>query len=50
MGVLYVRVVAGYNLINADDVGFSDPYVRVTLGRKMKRTEVCGTCLSDSKF
>lgn len=46
VGVLYVRVVAGYNLINADDVGFSDPYVRVTLGRKMKRTEVINDSLN----
>eukprot|EP00929_Paragymnodinium_shiwhaense_P072812 TRINITY_DN36973_c0_g1_i1.p1 TRINITY_DN36973_c0_g1~~TRINITY_DN36973_c0_g1_i1.p1 ORF type:complete len:892 (-),score=250.65 TRINITY_DN36973_c0_g1_i1:160-2835(-) len=39
IGALYVKVLAGYNLTPADGSTSTDPYVRLTCGSKMKRTE-----------
>lgn len=46
VGAAYVRVVAGHNLIPADSNGSSDPYVRVWLGQRMKRTHIVGNSLN----
>jgi len=40
VGVVYVRIIAGHNLINTDSTGCSDPYVRVAVEGRTKRTEV----------
>jgi len=39
-GVVYIRIIAGRNLINTDSTGCSDPYVRVAVEGRTKRTEV----------
>jgi len=44
IGALFVQIIAGYNLVAADTNGTSDPYVRVTLGKRTQRTPViCDT-------
>ncbi|CAE7496208.1 Nedd4l [Symbiodinium natans] len=45
IGVLLVRVVAAYNLINADWFSLSDPYVKVKVGRQKQTTAVVDDCL-----
>jgi hypothetical protein len=46
IGAVYVRVVSARNLIAADSNGSSDPYVRVFLGQRMKRTHIVANSLN----
>lgn len=39
IGALYVRVIAGHNLISPRPSGCSNPYVAVQMGEEMKRTD-----------
>lgn len=43
---LYVRVIEARNLPAMDLNGFSDPYVRLQLGRHRSRTKVVKKCLN----
>ena len=45
IGVLLVRVVAAYDLINADWFSLSDPYAKVTVDKVSKTTAVVDDCL-----
>jgi hypothetical protein len=42
IGAVYVRVVGAQNLISPDPTGTPDPYVRIFLGKRMKRTDTIG--------
>eukprot|EP00931_Biecheleriopsis_adriatica_P108667 TRINITY_DN83003_c0_g1_i1.p1 TRINITY_DN83003_c0_g1~~TRINITY_DN83003_c0_g1_i1.p1 ORF type:complete len:389 (+),score=83.53 TRINITY_DN83003_c0_g1_i1:59-1225(+) len=45
-GVLWVKVIAAYDLINADWWSLSDPYVKVTVGNRTEQTDVIEDCLN----
>jgi len=38
VGAIYVRVIAGYNIVGVDKHTKPDPYVKISIGGKMKRT------------
>lgn len=40
VGALWVRIIAAYDLINADWFSLSDPYVKVTVGSRTERTHI----------
>ena len=48
-GLLLVRVLQAYDLVNADWWSLSDPYCKVTVGSVTRSTRVVDDCLSGMK-
>jgi len=47
-GMLYIRAIAGHNLVNKDAGGedLSDPFVRITVDGKTKRSQIVCDCVN----